>query len=81
MVGGSIILMQQMEIGFFASKEVLEDKPKEPEVLRVVTMEPLLIPILEENKVTLNLQLELHNLDADAGAHGPCSSAPTRSGR
>ena len=59
LVGASVILMQQMEIGFFASEEVLEDKPKEPEVLRVVTMEPLLIPIFEENKVSLNLQLEL----------------------
>ena len=59
LVGGSVLLMQQMEIGFFASEEVKKNKPKEPEVHRIVTMEPLLIPILEENKVTLNLQLEL----------------------
>ena len=66
LAGGGITLMQQLEIGPFASEEAnasadagKREKPKEPVVLRTITMDPLFIPIIQGNKVKLNLQLEL----------------------
>ena len=67
LAGGSFFLLQQMEIGPFASEESrideknkLEDttQKKEP-VFLSVSMEPLSIPIIQDGKVKLNLQIEI----------------------
>ena len=58
--------MQQMELGPFAPEKENQqadaqkkEKTKKPVVLRTVTMDPLLIPIIQGDKVKLNLKLEL----------------------
>ena len=67
LAGGSVVLLQQMEMGPFASEETkiekenkVEDAPqkKEPDFLSV-DMDPLSIPIIQDGKVRLNLQIEI----------------------
>jgi len=67
LAGGSIVLLQQMEMGPFATEETkvegkngLEETEKKKErVLLAVSMEPLSIPIIQDGKVRLNLQIEI----------------------
>jgi hypothetical protein len=67
LVGGAIAVMQQMEMGPFSSGETKTDEEKKMEnlaqkkeiVLKVVNMKPLSIPVIQNNKVKLNLQLEI----------------------
>ena len=65
--GGSIALMMQMEIGPFANEEKkanvdstsIDEKPEKKVVIETVTMAPLSIPIIQNGKIALNLQLEV----------------------
>ena len=59
LAGGSVVLLQQMEIGPFAADEVdiNKAKKKEPIKYKFVDMEPFIIPIIQGDKVALNLQI------------------------
>jgi len=65
--GGSIGLMMYLEIGPFANeekKENVDNMPKDEEsekklVVQTITMAPLSIPIIQNGKIALNLQLEV----------------------
>ena len=65
--GGSIALMMQMEIGPFANEEKKanvdstpkDEKPEKKIAIETVTMAPLSIPIIQNGKIVLNLQLEV----------------------
>lgn len=67
LAGGSVVLLQQMEMGPFASEETnveeekkVEDRPQSEEAKFLsVGMEPLSIPIIQDGKVRLNLQIEI----------------------
>ncbi len=67
LAGGSFFLLQQMEIGPFSSEETNSDEENELEkkaqkkerVFLSVAMEPLSIPIIQDGKVKLNLQIEI----------------------
>ena len=65
--GGSVALMMQMEIGPFANEEKKatvdstpkDEKPEKKIAIETVTMAPLSIPIIQNGKIVLNLQLEI----------------------
>ena len=65
--GGSVALMMQMEIGPFANEEKKanvdstpkDEKPEKKIAIETVTMAPLSIPIIQNGKIALNLQLEV----------------------
>ena len=65
--GGSVALMMQMEIGPFANEEIKatvdstpkDEKPEKKIAIETVTMAPLSIPIIQNGKIALNLQLEV----------------------
>ena len=65
--GGSVALMMQMEIGPFANEEKKanvdstpkDEKPEKKIAIETVTMAPLSIPIIQNGKIVLNLQLEV----------------------
>ena len=65
--GGSIGLMMYLEIGPFANEEkktnvdstTKDEKPENKIVIQTVTMAPLSIPIIQNGKIALNLQLEV----------------------
>ena len=67
LAGGSIAVLQQMELGPFASDETNIDeetnlenmRPKKEIVLKIVSMKPMSIPVIQNAKVKLNLQLEI----------------------
>ena len=65
--GGSIGLMMYLEIGPFANEEkkanadsaTKDEKPENKLVIQTVAMAPLSIPIIQNGKIALNLQLEV----------------------
>ena len=65
--GGSVALMMQMEIGPFANEEKKanvdstpkDEKPEKKIAIETVTLAPLSIPIIQNGKIALNLQLEV----------------------
>jgi len=65
--GGSIGLMMYLEIGPFANEDKKanvdstpkDEKPEKKVVIETVTMAPLSIPIIQNGKIALNLQLEV----------------------
>ena len=65
--GGSIGLMMYLEIGPFANEEKKanvdstpkDEKPEKKIDIETVTMAPLSIPIIQNGKIALNLQLEV----------------------
>jgi len=65
--GGSIGLMMYLEIGPFANEEkkangdstTKDEKPEKKIVIQTITMAPLSIPIIQNGKIALNLQLEV----------------------
>ena len=65
--GGSIGLMMYLEIGPFANEEkqadenstTKDEKPEKKIAMETVTMAPLSIPIIQNGKIALNLQLEV----------------------
>ena len=65
--GGSVVLMMQMGIGPFANEEKKatvdstpkDEKPEKKIAIETVTMAPLSIPIIQNGKIALNLQLEV----------------------
>ena len=65
--GGSIGLMMYLEIGPFANEEKKanvdgtpkDEKPEKKIAIQTVTMAPLSIPIIQNGKIALNLQLEV----------------------
>ena len=65
--GGSIGLMMYLEIGPFANEEekanenstTKDEKPEKKTTIQTVTMAPLSIPIIQNGKIALNLQLEV----------------------
>ena len=68
LAGGSVVLLQQMAMGPFASEETNveeenkaeEETPQSEEAKFLsVGMEPLSIPIIQDGKVRLNLQIEI----------------------
>ena len=67
LVGGAIAAMQQMGMGPFSSEqteaseeEKSEDLPAKKEIeLKVIKMKPMSIPVIQNNKVKLNLQIEI----------------------
>ena len=65
--GGSIGLMMYLEIGPFANEEKTanvdstqkDEKSEKKIVIETVTMAPLSIPIIQNGKIALNLQIEI----------------------
>jgi len=65
--GGSIGLMMYLEIGPFANEEkkanenstTKDEKPEKKTAIQTVTMAPLSIPIIQNGRIALNLQLEV----------------------
>ena len=65
--GGSIGLMMYLEIGPFANEDkkanenstTKDEKPEKKIAVQTVTMAPLSIPIIQNGKIALNLQLEV----------------------
>ena len=65
--GGSIGLMMYLEVGPFANEEKkanVDNAPKDEKsekklVVQTITMAPLSIPIIQNGKIALNLQLEV----------------------
>ena len=66
LAGGAITVMQQLEIGPFAPKVPSADSPEEaarrgPRVdpPRFVVMEPVVVPILQNDRVAATIQIEI----------------------
>lgn len=62
LAGGAITVMQQLEMGPFAPK-VENAAPAAPTVrndpVRFVTMEPLVVPIIQNDRVVVMIQIEI----------------------
>jgi hypothetical protein len=65
LAGGAITVMQQLEIGPFAPKVASADSPDEAKKSsrvdppRFVTMEPVVVPILQNDRVAATVQIEI----------------------
>ena len=65
LAGAAITIMQQLELGPFAPKEATEqaDQPKAAasrnDPPRFVTMEPVIIPIFQNDRVAATVQIEI----------------------